>query len=65
MAREFEASRVTVLDRASTIIPSFPSYDWVFGCSAVSSAMISAYYDNNGYTNMYTGPTNGGCDAID
>ena len=57
---EFEASRVTVLDRASTIIPSFPSYDWVFGCSAVSSAMISAYYDNNGYTNMYTGPTNGG-----
>ena len=34
------------------IIPSFPSYDWVFGCSAVSSAMQAAYYDNNGFPNM-------------
>jgi len=42
------------------IISSFPSYDWVFGCSAVSGAMIAGYYDNNSYTNMYTGPTNGG-----
>ena len=57
---EFEASRVTVLDRSSTVVQLFPSYDWVFGCSAVSGAMISAYYDNNGYVNMYTGPTNGG-----
>jgi hypothetical protein len=32
----------------------------VFGCSAVSGAMIAAYYDNNGYPDMYTGPTNGG-----
>jgi VCBS repeat-containing protein/YD repeat-containing protein len=37
-----------------------PAYDWVFGCSAVSGSMIAAYYDRNGYPNMYTGPTDGG-----
>jgi hypothetical protein len=37
-----------------------PAYRWVFGCSSVSGAMIAAYYDNNGYPNMYTGPSNGG-----
>ena len=42
------------------VISNFPSYDWVFGCSAVSGAMIAAYYDRNGYPNMYAGPTNGG-----
>jgi hypothetical protein len=47
------------MDRATTL-SGFPSYDWVFGCSAVSQAMIAAYYDNNGYPSMYTGPTNGG-----
>ncbi|MFA7407812.1 MAG: hypothetical protein WCY93_08375 [Anaerolineaceae bacterium] len=41
-------------------IPDFPSYNWVFGCSAVSGAMIAAYYDRNGYPNMYAGPTNSG-----
>ncbi|HCU56809.1 MAG TPA: hypothetical protein DF984_01020 [Anaerolineaceae bacterium] len=51
---------VTSLDRADVKLPDFPSYSWVFGCSAVSAAMIAAYYDNNGYPNMYTGPTNGG-----
>ncbi len=39
---------------------SVPAYQWVFGCSAVSAAMIAAYYDNNGFPNMYTGPSNGG-----
>ena len=42
------------------IIPNFPSYSWVFGCTAVSAAMIAAYQDRNGYPNIYTGPTNGG-----
>ena len=41
-------------------ITSFPSYSWVFGCSAVSGSMIAAYYDRNGYSNIYAGPTNGG-----
>lgn len=42
------------------ILEQFPSYSWVFGCSAVSGAMIAGYYDRNGYPNIYTGPTNGG-----
>jgi len=37
-----------------------PAYKWDYGCSATSAAMIAAYYDINGYPNMYTGPTNGG-----
>ena len=59
---EFEAERaasVMPLPSRGTIA-NFPSYSWVFGCSAVSGAMIAAYYDNHGYPNMYSGPTNGG-----
>ncbi|HOG58508.1 MAG TPA: hypothetical protein PK137_00665 [Anaerolineaceae bacterium] len=59
---EFEAERqasMTEVEPEGTIA-NFPSYKWVFGCSAVSGAMISAYYDRNGYPNMYTGPTSGG-----
>jgi uncharacterized repeat protein (TIGR02543 family) len=41
-------------------IAGVPAYDWSFGCTATSAAMIAAYYDNNGYPNLYTGPTNGG-----
>ena len=37
-----------------------PAFKWVFGCSAVSGAMIAGYYDRNGYPNLYTGPTGGG-----
>jgi len=45
-------------DRAT--LSGFPSYDWVFGCSAVSAGMIAGYYDRHGFPKMYTGPTNGG-----
>lgn len=37
-----------------------PAYEWVFGCSAVSGAMIAAYYDRNGFDHIYTGATGGG-----
>ena len=37
-----------------------PAYNWVFGCAAVSGAMIAGYYDRTGWPYMYTGPTNGG-----
>lgn len=42
-----------------------PGYDWVFGCSAVSASMIAAFYDRNGFPNMYTGPTGGGVMPMD
>jgi hypothetical protein len=37
-----------------------PAYNWVFGCSAVSGSMIAGYYDRNGFSNIYTGLTDGG-----
>ncbi len=37
-----------------------PAYEWTFGCSATSGAMIAAYYDRNGFPDMYTGPTGEG-----
>ena len=55
---EREASIKSTID--AVILPDFPSYDWVFGCSAVSGAMIASYYDHGAYPNMYAGPTNGG-----
>ena len=42
-----------------------PAFNWVFGCSAVSGAMIAGYYDRSGFSNMYTGPTNGGVMPLD
>jgi len=42
-----------------------PAFSWSFGCSATSAAMIAGYYDRNGYSNMYAGPTNGGVMPLD
>jgi len=42
-----------------------PAYNWVFGCTAVSAAMIGGYYDRNGLPNIYTGPANGGVMPMD
>ncbi len=55
---EREASKIT--DEPKGTIANFPSYDWVYGCSAVSAAMIAAYYDRGSYPNLYTGPTDNG-----
>ncbi len=49
-----------ILSSAGTNILTVPAYPWVYGCSAVSGAMIAGFYDRNGYPNMYTGPTDGG-----
>jgi hypothetical protein len=58
----YEAERAASIrsTSAAIILPNFPSFNWVFGCSAVSGAMIAGYYDRGAYPNMYTGPTNGG-----
>jgi hypothetical protein len=57
---ELERSAFFEPSTSAAILPNFPSFSWVFGCSAVSGAMIATYYDRNGYSNMYSGPTNGG-----
>jgi hypothetical protein len=45
---------------AGTKTLTVPAFNWVMGCSAVSGAMIAGYYDQTGFPNIYTGPTNGG-----
>lgn len=55
---EREASMITNVPMGT--IADFPSYRWVYGCSAVSAAMIAAYYDRGDYPNLYTGPTDDG-----
>ncbi|PKN64896.1 MAG: hypothetical protein CVU57_12255 [Deltaproteobacteria bacterium HGW-Deltaproteobacteria-15] len=41
-------------------LSSVPALEWAFGCSATSAAMMFGYYDNVGYSNMYSGPANDG-----
>ena len=53
------------MDNAVRTLLSVPTFDWSFGCSATSAAMVAGYYDNNGYPEMYTGPTNGGVMPMD
>ena len=60
---EFERAEVALPEpnpEAGTNTLTVPAYKWVFGCSAVSGSMIAAYYDRNGFPNMYTGPSGGG-----
>lgn len=42
-----------------------PALRWVFGCSAVSGAMVAGYYDRNGFPDIYTGPANNGLFPLD
>ncbi len=49
-----------VIQATPVLLSGVPTFDWVFGCSAVSGAMIAGYYDRNGFPYIYTGPTNGG-----
>jgi Fibronectin type III domain/Peptidase_C39 like family len=49
----------------SVVILTTPAYNWSFGCSATTAAMIAAYYDRGSYPNMYTGPTDGGVMPMD
>ncbi|MDZ4204699.1 MAG: hypothetical protein U1C46_07755, partial [Bacteroidales bacterium] len=51
--------------KASYSLSNVPGYDWSFGCSATSAAMMAGYYDRTGFPNMYTGPTNGGIAPMD
>ena len=50
---------------ASYSLSNVPAYDWSFGCSATSAAMMAGYYDRTTYPNVYTGPTNGGVAPMD
>lgn len=47
------------------LLSDVPAFNWSFGCSATSAAMIAGYYDRTSYPNMYTGPTDGGVMPLD
>lgn len=47
-------------DATAVMLTGVPTFQWVFGCSSVSAAMIAGYYDTHGFPNLYTGATNGG-----
>jgi len=46
-------------------LSNVPAFDWSYGCSATSAAMLFGYYDRTGYSDMYTGPTDGGICPMD
>lgn len=57
---ELERESSLTVEVPQGALTNFPSYNWVFGCSSVSGAMIAAWYDRGTLPNMYTGPTDGG-----
>jgi len=57
--RGFVRPVVKELTRSVVSLP-VPSSVWTYGCSPTAAGMIFAYYDRNGFPNMYTGPRNGG-----
>jgi hypothetical protein len=46
-------------------LSNVPAFDWSYGCSPTSAAMLFGFYDRTGYDNMYTGTTNGGICPLD
>ena len=54
------ASSLDELRGVSGALSQVPAYDWCYGCSATSAAMLFGYYDRNGYPDMYKGPAEGG-----
>ncbi|MHC4294029.1 MAG: DVUA0089 family protein, partial [Planctomycetota bacterium] len=51
---------VNEMPLSAVTLSEVPTSSWTYGCSATSAGMIFGYYDRTGYSNMYTGPTNGG-----
>ena len=60
----YRAPEAVILENSlatgTNTLSNVPAYYWSYGCSATSAAMLFGYYDNTGYPNVYTGPTNGG-----
>jgi len=52
-------------DDTTTKTEGLPAPAWVFGCSAGAAGEIAAFYDREGYPNIYDGPTNGGVMPLD
>jgi hypothetical protein len=44
----------------NVLIANTPCYNWSFGCFGTGTGMFMAYWDRNGFSNIYTGSVNGG-----
>ncbi|MFC2063311.1 hypothetical protein ACFLS8_05160, partial [Chloroflexota bacterium] len=53
------------LQMGINVLSDVPAFDWSYGCSATSAAMLFGYYDRTSYSNMYAGPTDGGICPLD
>ena len=53
------------MEMGTNNLSSVPAFDWSYGCSPTSAAMLFGYYDRTGYNSIYTGPTNGGMCPLD
>ena len=51
---------IEATSQSAVMLGNVPTTTWTYGCSATSAGMIFGYYDRTGFSNMYTGPTNGG-----
>lgn len=64
--RGVEASMPDVdLREAQSSLSGVPAFDWVYGCSPTSAAMLFGYYDSHGFPDIYTGPAGGGVCPLD
>jgi len=62
--KDFRAAKAQIpepdLALGINTLSNVPAFDWCYGCSATSAAMLAGYYDRTGYSNMYAGPADGG-----
>jgi hypothetical protein len=53
------------MEMGTNSLSNVPAFDWSYGCSPTSAAMLFGFYDRTGYDHMYTGPANGGVCPLD
>jgi hypothetical protein len=51
---------IAIPTRSTVMLAGVPAFDWSYGCSATSAAMMAGYYDRHDHGHTYMGPTNGG-----
>ncbi len=51
---------ISSFSQSAVMLSEVPTSTWTYGCSATAAGMMFGYYDRIGYSNMYTGPANGG-----
>ena len=56
----YDRAIVRQFSLSSVYLANVPTTTWTYGCSATAAGMLFGYYDRTGYSNMYSGPTNGG-----